>query len=342
MRWRPSAALAAVVLIALAQEIAPVFTLSAVAAAQPGVAPGRLAGRITDPAGAPLPGITLVISGPALAEPRRVVTDGDGRFDAPGLPAGSFSVTCIAPGFVEWRREGLEVTAGEPVTLNVVMRPLPAQTPGERPPGRGVVEPEPPPPPPPPPGPPLPGELIDRIDSFLDQLPEGSIAFNAPQTMLAGETVEMRLVLSPQLSVEALAQRLEGLPGGVQGATVRVAPVMEAVLTGQNFAVAAITPERQAVARNEPTEWRWQVTATTAGEHRLHLVLNVQVDGTSRTLRTFDRTIQVDVTLGRQISAFATDNWQWLWTTALVPLAGWAWKRRQTSRRPPQSTPVEH
>ena len=342
MRWRPSAALATVALIALAQEIAPVrVSVVSAAAAQPGAASGRLAGRITDPGGAPLSGITLVISGPALAEPRRVVTDGDGRFDAPGLPAGSFSVTCIAPGFVEWRREDLEITAGEPVTLNVVMRPLPTKTPAVQPPGRGVVEPA-PAPPPPPPGPPSPGELIDRIDSFLAQLPEGSIAFNAPQTMLAGETVEMRLALSPQLSVEALGQRLEGLPGAVQGATVRVAPVMEAVLTGQNFAVAAITPARQAVARNEVTEWRWQVTATTAGEHRLHLVLNVQVDGTSRTLRTFDRTILVDVTLGRQISAFATDNWQWLWTTALVPLAGWAWRRRQTSHRPTESTPVEH
>ena len=343
MSRHPSVSVAAAIVIAVATGIPPLSGYAlAVAAVQTAAASGRLAGRITDPAGAPLAGITLVISGPALPEPRRVVTDDEGRFAAAGLPAGSFSVTCLAPGFVQWRREGVEVAAGEPVTLNVVMRRLPERTPIVEPPDGGAVEPA-PRPLPPTPTPPSPGELIDRIDTFLDQLPEGSIAFNAPQTMLAGDTLEMRLVLSPQISAEALQQRLEGLPGVVQGATVRIAPVMEAVLTGQNFAISAITPTRQAVARIEPTEWRWQVTATTAGEHSLHLVLNVQVEGTSRTLRTFDRTIQVDVTLGRQISAFATDNWQWLWTTALVPLAGWAWKRRQQpSRREPRSTPAEH
>jgi hypothetical protein len=293
----------------------------------------RMTGTITDTTGAVLPGITLVISGPALAEPKMVVTDAMGRFEIAGLPAGRVSVTCTAPGFVQWRREGVEVKPGAPATVNVVMRRV-VQVVVD-----GAPDPAAPGPPTPAP-PPSADELLDQIDRFLEQLPEASIAFNAPESMLAGDTTEMHLLLSPKLSVEALEDKLKGLGGDVQGDVIRVAPRMEAVLTGQNFEIVAITPALQAVARNEPTEWRWEVTPKAAGSHRLHLVLNAAVEGSSRTLRTFDRTIQVNVTWGRQLSGFAQNNWQWLWTTALVPVAGWLWKRRRTARSTPDQSAI--
>lgn len=306
---------------------------------------GRLTGRITDTAGGVLPGITLVFAGPGLSEPRRVVTDADGRFDV-ALPAGRFAVTCEAPGFVEWRREGVEVVTGEAATLNVRMRRIAETAPPPLPrvdvPGTVGASPSPPPPPlasPPEPAPaptPAPAhQLLEQIDNYLRQLDAGSIAFNAPERMIAGQTTDIRLLLSPQLSQEALKEQLQGLPGTLQGATVRIAPQMEATLSGQHFAITAITPSVQSVSRDEPTEWRWQVTANSAGQHRLHLVLNATVEGASRTLRTFDRTIDVDVTFGQQVSGFVSGNWQWLWTTALVPLAGWMWKRRRTAPAAP-------
>jgi hypothetical protein len=211
-------------------------------------------------------------------------------------------VTCQAPGFAQWRRDAVEITPNGSTTLNVTMK-LDAH------------------------------QLLGEIDKYLGQLDTGNIAFNAPERMLVGESLEVRLLLSPLLSADALRDKLAGMPGMIQGAAVKIAPRMEAVLTGPNFEVLAITPALQAVARDEPTEWRWQVTPRSTGNQRLFLALNVSIEGTSRTLRTFDRTIEVRVTLSQQVSGFVSRNWQWLWATAIVPLAGWLWRRRQSSSR---------
>ncbi len=51
-----------------------------------------------------------------------------------------------------------------------------------------------------------------------------------------------------------------------------------------------------------------------------------------RKIRTFTKTIRVRVTLGRRLAGFVGDNWQWLWGTLLVPLAGWLWARRRKAK----------
>jgi hypothetical protein len=230
---------------------------------------GRVTGRITDSRGAPLPGITLTISGAALAEPRMAVTDAEGRFEAAGLPAGEVTVTCSAPGFLQWRRDGVTISPGAEVTVDVVMRRLSEVTaapisrgrgpqgpqptrpgaqpvPGDtapvaaRPPLPGVESPTPTEPALPPPPPPRPHQMLDEIERFVQRLDTGSVAFNAPERLRTGETVEMRLRLAPLLSVDALKDQLRNLPGTLEGATVKIAPRMEAVLTGQDFAITAI------------------------------------------------------------------------------------------------------
>ncbi len=47
---------------------------------------GRVDGVVTDNRNVPLPGVTVTISGPALAGKRRAVTDGYGHYRFQGLP----------------------------------------------------------------------------------------------------------------------------------------------------------------------------------------------------------------------------------------------------------------
>jgi hypothetical protein len=106
---------------------------------------------------------------------------------------------------------------------------------------------------------------------------------------------------------------------------------MEANLSGQGFAIEALQPDLQAVGSTQPTKWRWNVIPKNPGTHSLHLTLSAHIplegQDTPYVIRTFDRNIQVEVTISQRISAFIGANWQWLWAAIVVPVAGYLWRR---------------
>ncbi len=119
------------------------------------------------------------------------------------------------------------------------------------------------------------------------------------------------------------------------GARIRVSDRMEARLSGPDFVITAVTPEVQAVTRTDVTEWKWEVKPLTKGRQHLHLTVSVliNVDGAStlRTIRTFDKQIEVEVTWYQNVSSFLEGNWQWFWATILVPVAGLLWRKQKGS-----------
>src|SRR5262245_19996114 len=154
------------------------------------------------------------------------------------------------------------------------------------------------------------------IDRTLEALPLGSIAFNVSTVMTLNGREEVHLLLSPSMPVEELQkQLLEQLSREtkVEGIEIRIAPRMEARLSGANFSISALTAEVQLVAWKEPTEWRWEVRPTETGSQALHLTLTaiLQIEGkdSTRALRTFDRDIEVQVTWPQRLSGFAAENW---------------------------------
>lgn len=160
-----------------------------------------------------------------------------------------------------------------------------------------------------------------------------NIAFNAPQTLNLSDTTQIQLLLSLKKSVEELKREVTSA-GSVEGASVKVANRMEARLSGPNFQITAITDEEQAIGANDTVEWKWEIKPLATGRQNLHLTLTAifKVDGaiTRRSIRTFDNTIQVEVTGRQMVLDFIKKNWQWLWAAVLVPLGGWLWKRRKS------------
>jgi hypothetical protein len=152
--------------------------------------------------------------------------------------------------------------------------------------------------------------------------------------MHLGETGEIQLLLSLRDSIQKVQAQITEI-GERAGARVRVSAEMEARLTGLGFRIEAVTPERQAISSSDSTEWRWQIEPTKTGTHRLHLTLSALVHlgngDHERTIRTFERTLEIRVTWMRRLKDFVGGNWQWLSATILVP-AG-AWTRRSLRKR---------
>ena len=82
-----------------------------------------LAGTVRDPSGAVLPGVTVEAASPALIEKvRTTVTDGNGLYQIPDLRPGMYTMTFTLPGFTTVRREEVQVSGAQVITINTEMR----------------------------------------------------------------------------------------------------------------------------------------------------------------------------------------------------------------------------
>ena len=189
------------------------------------------------------------------------------------------------------------------------------------------------------PGPTAATTPLADVDRELRRVPFGFISFTVPDTLELGDTFVLRLVLSLKESVSQVQRRISEV-ARQHGIRVRVSDEMEARLTGFGFTITAINPERQLVSRYATTEWAWDLKAAELGVHQLHLSLSALLDAkngqTPRTVRTFDTTLTVRVTWFNRTRDFISDNWQWLLTAILLPLAGWIVASR---RKPSQPKP---
>ena len=148
----------------------------------------------------------------------------------------------------------------------------------------------------------------DELATNLESLRQANVAFNAPTTLQRHESAVIQLLLSLEKPISDLQSELQEA-GEQEGARVKVSPLMEARLTGPGFKIEAITEETLAVIPGETTEWKWDVEAVETGNQRLHLtltafLLKVNDQQARHTIRTFDKTVAIEVTLANQITGF--------------------------------------
>jgi hypothetical protein len=178
--------------------------------------------------------------------------------------------------------------------------------------------------------------VLGATDEAIAGMPTGTIAFNTPERVALHETVQVQLVLGVRMGEDELVLRIEE-SGPVETHQIRVGDRMAArLVAGPGFEVQPITPEVQTITSIEPTEWRWNVTAIRGGTQRLELTLDALIDvegeRVSRSLRTFSRTIEVQVSSRQRVIAFVGANWQWLWAAIVFPLIGIGWQRLRRKR----------
>jgi|GEM_PF-6563331 len=187
---------------------------------------------------------------------------------------------------------------------------------------------------------PSPGPVED-VDKALSALHAANVAFNLPETMNLNNTAEIQLLLSLKRSIEELSGEITA-QGKKEGDAIKASHRMRARLTGPNFQIAEITPMEQAVGTSDTVEWKWEIKPLSAGRHNLHLSLDAMLSfegsSTPHNIRTFDKTIEVEITAAQNASAFLGKNWQWLLAVILLPFGKFVWnrwkKRNEISKTP--------
>ena len=87
--------------------------LSAASAFAQGNPTGGIQGKVLDPDGLALPGVTVTVASPALQGTRTVVTSVNGDYIIPFLPPGLYTITWELAGFQTATRANLQVVIAE-------------------------------------------------------------------------------------------------------------------------------------------------------------------------------------------------------------------------------------
>ncbi|RSL16051.1 carboxypeptidase family protein [Edaphobacter aggregans] len=80
---------------------------------------GTLSGTITDPTGASLTNAQVLVHNDETGNERRLTTGPDGRFSAPSIPVGTYTITVELPGFASQRRTGIPLTVGQSKQIDI-------------------------------------------------------------------------------------------------------------------------------------------------------------------------------------------------------------------------------
>src|SRR5690349_22716759 len=82
-----------------------------------------ITGTVRDDSGAVLPGVTVEASSPALIEKTKsAVTDGTGQYRIIDLRPGTYSLTFTLPGFNTVKREAIELSGTQTLTISIDMK----------------------------------------------------------------------------------------------------------------------------------------------------------------------------------------------------------------------------
>jgi hypothetical protein len=108
------------------RTIPSVLIVLGLLAALPGLldaqtATGNLDGRVTDPGGSPLPGVTVTATNDATGLSRSTVSLTDGSYRIPALPIGTYTVTWDLEGFGRLQHEGVPIQVAVTRTLNATL-----------------------------------------------------------------------------------------------------------------------------------------------------------------------------------------------------------------------------
>ncbi len=98
-----------------------VLLVSGIPIARAQIVGGTISGAVHDSTGASLSGATVTVKQIETGATRNLTTDSDGRFYAPSVPVGVYSVSVKLEGFATEERSGISLTVAQTLQLNFVL-----------------------------------------------------------------------------------------------------------------------------------------------------------------------------------------------------------------------------
>jgi hypothetical protein len=158
---------------------------------------------------------------------------------------------------------------------------------------------------------------------------KGLISFNPPVNMELSERERIQIRISKDLHADLLKKMPTATTGTLD--SLFVSDVMVVRLTGDDFDIMSFDEEEQGVTDEGYTQWEFDVTPRNTGTHALFvkvgIVYNIPGLGpTKKFFPVYERQVQIHVNEWRRAMSFATERWEFLISTFLIPALTWAWR----------------
>ena len=82
---------------------------------------GTVSGTVTDTTGAALANVSIVVHNEETGNERNLTTGSDGRYSAPSIPVGTYSITAQLPGFSQQKLTGIPLTVGQSKQIDLIL-----------------------------------------------------------------------------------------------------------------------------------------------------------------------------------------------------------------------------
>ena len=175
-------------------------------------------------------------------------------------------------------------------------------------------------------------EKPDQTHDIVRQLFKASMAFAVPEQANIDDNIRAELLIDPLKTGEELEAQLSD-KGRKFHDTVMVSHIIRATLVAPDFKVTSVTPEEQALSYSDSTQWKWILEPTAPGSYTVDLTITALVSvgdkSSLHTLKTYNKTLNVEITPKQEASQWLEKYWQWLFSTLLLPLAIWVYKSKK-------------
>ena len=167
---------------------------------------------------------------------------------------------------------------------------------------------------------------------------KGQIVFNPPAQMNLSQTERIQVRISKKYSAE-LTSSMARKETTVSD-SLPVGDIMVVKLLGDDFDIVTYDDEEQGVTTDGYTQWEFDVTPKTSGDHDLYIKAGIvyfvpNLGPTKKYFPVYEKKIQVKVSIWQMVAGFATTRWEFLLSTIIIPLGVWGfsrWKRESVKR----------
>lgn len=160
----------------------------------------------------------------------------------------------------------------------------------------------------------------------------GNVTYNIPDTMTVFSNYVIRVRINKLTSLADIHANLG--PGRVVDTIIKISDKMEVTIkdesTGEDryFEISKVNDDEQYIDDDEYTEWVFNVRPVKFGNKRLNIVISMIKNGSKKEV-VYTDTVFIKMSVKNQVLTFWQKYWQWSFTTIIIPVFLYFWRRRK-------------